>query len=813
MKQAPLKGLRVLDFGHYIAGPLAGVFLADQGADVIRIERPNARDWDPNTDAALARGKRSVQVDLKDTVHRARVLALAADCDVILENFRPGVMDRLGLGYEAIAAINPGVIYVSMPGYSRSDPRAQLPVWDGTISAACGFYTSLSIGGAALDLPPTYTPLSLPSVYAGLWGAISALAALYARQAHGRGDRIESPLMDAAMSAAAGVILQIVDQPSRYNVPPLPRRLLDRISLRGLSARFTARAHDLIVRMMPPVFRNYVCGDGQLLFVCAIDNANHVAKLLDATDLRAEANALGFRFGDVLDAPSTRDNINAYRGTSRRWRALGKLLEHRFASESADAWAERLALAGVPAARQRSTREWAEMPAMLAAGVLVKDADGRVQPAPQVDVEGQRFSTCSTRVEGSAAEWPLPRSFDPSSRAGAASTPNTSPLEGVRVLDLANVIAGPSAGRTLAELGAEVTHVSAVAPRMGPRMNLLFGIEANQGKRSIALDVHHPEGQAAVHGLLPKCDVLIHNKLPGQARRLGVAPEQVHAINDRTIVGAVTAYSGVNPGKWEERPGYDPVVQALSGIMLRYGGEKAPAVHGLASCIDYFTGYSAAFGVLVGLIARSRGDRRIVARTSLARTAGWVQLPQLCNPNRVVPTGLLAQGEGSLDRLYRARDGWVHLGPAPRSQAPDIPIAPKDAQPWLMREIRTRSAEQAVAWARSRGLVAHVVMSARYLRRHAVDAMPRGSRLNPTQSSGNIVRVQHPAGEAYFAPDASWLRFQHALVRRIDHAPMPGQHTVEVLRDAGFSPEGITRLLESGIATERWQGLSTYLPD
>ena len=279
-KKGPLAGLRVLDFGHFIAGPLAGVFLADQGAEVIQVRNPRARMWDSNTEATLARGKRSVDADLRELTEQQRILALAAECDVVLENFRPGVMERLGLGYETVLAVNPGVIYVSMPGYSRHDPRAHLPVWDGTINAASGLYTDLSIGGVAVDLPPAYTPLTLPSVYAGLWGAISTLAALYARQSHGHGDRIEVPLMDAAMSAAAGVIFQIADQPARYNAPPVSRRWLDRISLRRLPAGIAAKTHDLVGRMMPPLFRNYVCGDDQQLFLCAIDNANHIAKLV-----------------------------------------------------------------------------------------------------------------------------------------------------------------------------------------------------------------------------------------------------------------------------------------------------------------------------------------------------------------------------------------------------------------------------------------------------------------------------------------------------------------------------------------------------
>ncbi|MES2719358.1 MAG: CoA transferase [Pseudomonadota bacterium] len=810
----PLSGLRVLDFGHYLAGPLAGLFLADQGAEVIQVVRPGVAVWDANTEFTLARGKRKLVADLANPVQRQAMLDLAVSCDVVLENFRPGVMDRLGLGYDAISALNPGVIYVSMPAYSRHDPRAHLPAWDGTISAACGLFTDLSIGGAALDLPPTFTPLPLPSIYAGLWGAIAAVAAVHARQQHGQGDHIEVPLLDAAMSASAGVIFQVAGQPARYNAPPLSRALLDRISLRRLPHGLAGRVHQLVTSQMPPLFRNYRCGDGEQLFICAIDNANHIGKLIDALGIRAQVEALGLVFGDVLDIPPTRNNINAYRGNSAAWRGLRKLLASHFARDTADAWTERLALAGVPVVRQRSMVEWLNLPVMHESAVLVR-RDGVTEPAPQVDVRGRGCATAmDARVFAAdvvVSGWLSEPFFK--DVGNPALGERQAPLAGIQVLDLANVIAGPSAGRTLAELGAEVAHVSAVSPRMGPRMNLLLGMEVNQGKRSIALDLHREAGRGVIRRLIPSADVLIYNKLPQQARRLGVAPDQVHALNARTVVTAVTAYGGARAGGWESRPAYDPVIQALTGIMQRFGSEKVPAVHGIASCIDYFTGYAAAFATVVGLVARNRGATHLVARTSLVRTAGWVQLPQVCNPARLTPTGLTSVGGEVLDRLYRARDGWVHVDAGPRGRMLDMPADAAQARNWLADGIAGQSMAEALLWLRSLGLVADAVVSARALRRHAGVALARGSRMSPLQASGEIVQVEHPAGESYFAPDASWLRFKHAPRRRIEHAPKPGQHSAEILARAGYSESLSVALMQQGVVSAGWPGLHGYIPE
>jgi len=550
------------------------------------------------------------------------------------------------------------------------------------------------------------------------------------------------------------------------------------------------------------------------VFICAIDNLNQVGKLLDAMDLREPAARLGFVFGDVLDIPPSRNNLNAYRGNSLLWKKLKGLLDERFATASAEEWAERLAQSGVPAVRQRSMQEWSEHPVMHETEVLVRatDGSGRVEPGPLVDLTGDRVSTRTETVPAivAAEGWTFARRFLPGSRPNGTAA-GDAPLAGVRVLDLANVIAGPAAGRTLAEFGAEVTHFSAVKPRMGPRMALLYGIEVNQGKQSLAVDLHHPEGQAVLERLLPAADVLIYNKLPAQARRLNVDPAQVHAVNDRAVVCIVSAYSGAVPGGWESRPAYDPVVQALAGIMQRFGTSADPAVHGTASCIDYFTGFAGGFGALLGLLAQQQGGRRLVARTALVRTAAWIQLPQLSNPGRPTPSGLLARGGAALDRLYRAKKGWVHVGPAPRgiSKAAHNPI---QTEAWLAQEIKARTADEAAAWARSQGLVAQTVLSSRAIRAAASDGAPRCTVLEAHLASGSVVRIKHPAGETYFAPEASWVRFDRFGRRRLATAPRPGEHSAEVLLKAGLTRPEIDRLIALSVVSEGWPGLASYLP-
>ena len=137
-----LRGARVVDFGRYIPGPLLGMLLADQGADVVKIEPPGG---DPARShpafATWNRGKRSVALDLKTRDGLERALELVREADVVIENYRPGVADRLGIGYAALSKDNPRLVYVSLPGYGEGHPKRNAAGWDAAIGAETGFFS------------------------------------------------------------------------------------------------------------------------------------------------------------------------------------------------------------------------------------------------------------------------------------------------------------------------------------------------------------------------------------------------------------------------------------------------------------------------------------------------------------------------------------------------------------------------------------------------------------------------------------------------------------------------------------------------
>jgi len=162
----PLKGIRVLDFTRVLAGPAAALALADLGAEVIKIEPPGTgdetrsfppfRDGESHYFLSINRGKKSIVVDLKTESGVALVKDLAAKCDIVIENYRPGVMDRLGLGYDALAAINPGIIYCAISGYGMTGPLRDRPSFDIVLQAMSG---ALSVNGEPGALP---TKLGIP---------------------------------------------------------------------------------------------------------------------------------------------------------------------------------------------------------------------------------------------------------------------------------------------------------------------------------------------------------------------------------------------------------------------------------------------------------------------------------------------------------------------------------------------------------------------------------------------------------------------------------------------------------------------------
>jgi alpha-methylacyl-CoA racemase len=199
----PLQDVKVLDFSTLLPGPVCSLILAEAGADVIKIERPEAgdemRSYVPRSGAdsvnfaLLNRGKRSIAIDLKDPAQRDKLIPLIRDADVVLEQFRPGVMDRLGLGYDALTRINPGIIYCAITGYGQQGPRAMVAAHDLNYVSESGMLSLVADASGAPVLPPAL----IADIAAGAYPAvINILMALRERDRSGRGSKLDISMSD-----------------------------------------------------------------------------------------------------------------------------------------------------------------------------------------------------------------------------------------------------------------------------------------------------------------------------------------------------------------------------------------------------------------------------------------------------------------------------------------------------------------------------------------------------------------------------------------------------------------------------------------
>lgn len=209
MQPLPLEGVRVIELCNVAAGPFCGMLLADMGADLIKVENPQGgdtlRSWPPISEgysenfASLNRNKRSVTLDLKDQADLARFKSLIESADVLIENNRPGVMDRLGIGFETLKVINPKLVMASISAYGQSGPRAKEGGFDLTVQAMSGIMSVTGEPGGA----PVKCGVPLADFSAGLYAAYAVVCALRSAQVGGQGTHIDVPMLGATLGIAA----------------------------------------------------------------------------------------------------------------------------------------------------------------------------------------------------------------------------------------------------------------------------------------------------------------------------------------------------------------------------------------------------------------------------------------------------------------------------------------------------------------------------------------------------------------------------------------------------------------------------------
>jgi crotonobetainyl-CoA:carnitine CoA-transferase CaiB-like acyl-CoA transferase len=571
----PLEGVRVLDFGQYVAGPMAATLLADAGAEVVRIETPGGPRFVDPGNAYLLRGRAATHtLDLKRLADREEALSLVKGADILLENFRPGVMSKLGLGADACMKLNPGLIYCSLPGFSELDERAHLAGWEGVVMAAGGGYSKqldLPVFGGATGAMPAFTSLPLASCFAAGMAALSVSAALIARERDGgAGQRVEAPLSDALLEAS-GIMTTRIEK-----FKPLRAG--------GFFAGGLYRTRD------------------DKVIECSFGVYRHVVALAHAAGREDWVDADFLDYDLLLADPAMTAKLRAN-------------LVALFATRDAAEWEALLRPAGVPCVMMRTTREWLREPQAKALGAVVESQDS----------EGRQIRTL-----GSAVDFEPPAHLDQptgfSGRAGAA------PLDGVKVLDLSRVVAAPTVARLLADLGAEVIKVdSDQGPTGSGHPEPIFHVYLNRGKSNALLNLKDQRDKGVFQNLVRDADVLCTNTSAGRLSNIGLGLDDLRQLNPRIIFTYLNMYGGWGPGA--EFKGYAEVANAATGVSsISAGWATAPSGGQTINnppwpYTDSMAGILAAFGTVASLFDRGRRGATYRSNTSLVRTGLLEQMP------------------------------------------------------------------------------------------------------------------------------------------------------------------------------------------
>jgi len=721
IREGALGGVRVVDLGQYIAGPLVATLLADQGADVVRVEPPGGPYWKSPANAFVLRRRRTCSLDLRDRRDLGLAREILSSADVAIENFRPGVAERLGVGPGWCSAHAPRLVYCSLPGFGATDPRAQMRAWEGVVMAAAGAY-SLDVSGSLIPSGEgaaggaVFSPLPLASVFAAAEGAMAVTAALIGRDRDGTGQWIEVPLFDS---------------------------LFEAIGLRGLSFERGAKGFGDFGSGF------YHCADGGFLTFIAVW-FRHLEWFVDAAGLDSWVD------DGIVDADRLLADPTTLQELRRRLAVL-------FATRPAEDW-ERIARdAGCTVGMLRSAREWARTEQASLSGTLIDVDDpelGRVRLPGRAVVVHSRAGTPASRPA---------RATGPVTPGGAVSQrgkPDSPLLDGVRVLDLSRVVAAPTSAKLLGQLGADVIKIDEDPAEVVTAFEMpAFHEHLNRGKLTLILNLKDRDDAARFRELVRGSDVIIHNFGPGAESRLGIDVLHLWEISPRVVVVHLSTYG--RSGPWAAHRGFAEIANITTGVTERSIAGKVPPTGSSASMdfprwtfTDYAAGVVGAYGALLGLRERERSGEGNLVETSLARATSLEQLMYMVHPVSAEsciaetwraesePRGTDSKGWGPLQRLYDTSDGTIFVGAGSEQadavyEALGIPSGMHDRTAQaasLQARLSNLTSQQAATALERAGAGVHRITSVAELMEPGGAAQLRGLRLeDSTEEFGKVV--------------------------------------------------------------------------
>ena len=676
-----LDGLRVVNLSSTLGGAFVGQFLAEHGAEVVLVEPPGGT---PLRELAgwpiWARGSQSVEATLDDPAVRG--LALAAD--VLIDTFRPGVAERHGLGYEVLAAANPGLVGTTITAFGPSGPLSQLKGYEGVVMAKIGLYSQFS---ALVDRQgPAFATVPYCTISAAQLAITGTLVALYEREQSGVGQRVDTSLVQgigahdtwnwmisfwARKFAAAFTQVPPVDTTRMVPNSWLAYGLLQGLSADGRWLQFS--------QATPKLFRAFLVATG--LDDPAWDGAWEDEDL-DRREAFWERLLRAVRARTVPEWQQTFDEhpdvfAEVYRsGTELLWHPQ---LVHDGQVAVVDQPGFGLVRQPKPVVRLSRTPGSADRP------LPARDEHGPM--LRRRVAEGGTGSAQGAGGGGLAEAGPVPKGL---------------PLEGVTIVELGTFYAAPFGATVLADLGARVIKIEQLDGdpiRFQLPMPEIGGVKVTQGKESVAVDVTTAEGLDIVRRILVGADLVLQSFRAGVAARLGLDEASVRTVNPGVVYHEAPGFG--TGGPYGHRPAYAPTIGAGSGMARRNIGSAVPerpdltvdevkkgairmgAANLTGGHSDGFSSLGVACGLALGLLARRRGAGAQGVVTTMLTT-----MAQVLSEDMVEYEGRPAAptadpelfGLGPLYRLYETAEGWVFLA-APSDREWDALVAamPPDA--------------------------------------------------------------------------------------------------------------------------------------
>ena len=789
-----LDGITVVDLTTGMAGALATMLLCDNGARVIRLEPPDGRPERRRPGYAVwDRGKESVILDLSPALEQRDVSqvvgaggpracreldlfhGLVGMADVLVESFAPSSAYQRVVDYDGLASINPGLVHCSITAYGKAGPLRDRDDAPDLVKARLGV---LAVQPASRP-GPVHVMNPLPSVGAGALAALGIVASLYAREKAGRGRKVETSLIQGALLYSNKVVGE-------------------RLSRRR---RQTSPTGDL------PFYSAYECADGDWIQLACIHSGfvDLAAAVMGVAEMLVE---MGLGDGGVPESDEAR-------------KRLSDMVAGVMKTKPYREWAALFEEADVPYARVCTSQEAMDDPQVRFNEMVVELEDpelglvsqmglpvklartpGRVRgPRPPPGQDGEKLlAELDSR--------PIPKMHASHSQGDALEPP----LKGVGVMEITNVIAGPSAGKLLSELGADVVKVEPLEGDFSRPAAGEYFYYLNLNKRSVSVNARTPEGKEVVRGLVAQEDVLLANLRPGATDRMGLGSEVLEGLNPRLVEVHVTAYGPAGP--YVTRPGLDPLIQAMVGLERIQGGPQGPPVFmARLAPADYTAGALAALGTVMALFVRERtglsqrvdvsllGSGIVVASENFMRYEG--------SGGQTVAGGD-QYGLGALHRVYETSKGWLYLIAEGDEEWPalcealgrgDLCHDSRFASPQARLESDSALADELARTFRSRSSQEwlRTLEEANVSCAPVVEGYERGFFADPHAMANDlIVENQHPT-VGLLKTSGNSIGFGGTPPIRSRPPPLLGQHTREVLRELGYAQGQIDELYDKGV--------------